>query len=135
MSEDKKTLYWWGSTTLRLTHSGHDLSTYSSSLNAAIAGGSWPGTQKVECGITKNTKRYIHVVFGIEHPNRPHVLFEWSELLVRKNEKLFVELKSIGCKMDFYVGVHSAVIALGFDLPPTPTLWRLEIPIGIEFFS
>ena len=40
-----------------------------------------------------------------------------------------------GYNVNVYIGVHTTLLALGFMLPGTPTLWNLQIPIGIEFFS
>ena len=33
-----------------------------------------------------------------------------------------------------YICVFSNVLSVGFDLPLMPTIWTLEIPIGLEFF-
>jgi hypothetical protein len=40
-----------------------------------------------------------------------------------------------GCHIDVYIGIMSNILALGFDLPATPTFWELGIAVGIEYFS
>jgi len=93
-----------------------------------------PGLSRVPFGECKSAG-YWCGTFKAEYPDRPTVLFEWLEALVSSHENAIQKLLNDGCDIYAYVGIHTNVLATGFDLPQTPTVSRLQLRVGIEFFS
>lgn len=92
------------------------------------------GESKVPYGKCRSAG-YWCVEYRAEPPNRPDSVILWAEDFVGQREAQFRQLVGAGCDVNVYVGIHCFILALGFDLPATPLLWKLGIPISIEFFS
>ncbi|MFN0199644.1 MAG: hypothetical protein ACKVT0_23060 [Planctomycetaceae bacterium] len=134
MTNNDNDLFWWGSVTFRITHPNIDPSDISDRINVALQDTDIPGKLEVTCGHEWN-KTFWFGKYRIESPCRPDVLIAWVESFADSNKPQIADLMALGCKMYVYVGIHAKVLCVGFDLPATPTLWELNIPIGIEFFS
>jgi hypothetical protein len=93
-----------------------------------------PGESKVRHADCRSAG-YLCFEKRVDQPERPNHLLEWVEHFFTDREEEFRELLSDGCRVDVYLGIHTNVLALGFNLPATPTLWSLNIPLSVEFFS
>jgi len=93
-----------------------------------------PGTSKIHHGSCQSAG-YWCGVFRAEYPDRPTIAFEWTENLAATRESDLEHLLRDGFSINVYIAIHTNVMTTGFDLPPMPKLWKLGIPIGVEFFS
>ena len=125
---------WWAGASIRISHSELDVTQVSKTLRANPSLAQRPGESKVPYGNCKSAG-YWCVDECVVEPGRPSLVIQWSEEFVAQRTAQFRELLDNKCHIDIYVGIHTTILALGFDLPATPTLWQLNIPVGIEFFS
>lgn len=125
---------WRCSVDLRICHPALDPSELTELLDANPIVAQFPGESKVPHGDCKSAG-YWCTEHKIEHPHRVDELFLWLEQFISERENQFQQLINKGYDVNAYVGIHTNVLATGFTIPRTPTLWRLEIPIGVEFFS
>lgn len=134
MPATDESLFWWASATFRITHPEIDPSEISGRVNATASDEDALGKLDVRTGRNKKWS-YWFGKYKIESPNRPDIVIKWAEKFAYENRSSIAELVGLGCEFYVYVGIHANVLAVGFDLPPTPTIWELQIPIGVEFFS
>ena len=127
-------LAWQCSVDLRISHPTLDPYALTKTLDASPIIAQAPGESRVAHGECKSAG-YWCTEHKAEYPIRPDALFAWLEQFVSKREEQFQDMIDEGYDVNAYVGIHTNVLATGFVLPATPTLWRLGIPIGIEFFS
>lgn len=134
MSSSDNGEFWWCSANFRITH--QDQHPYESAdlLDEIVAAAEILETIHVSHGFHKG-KAYWYAEYRVESPNRPDVLVSWAEQFACENEKLLTKVLKEGWNAYVYIGIHSKVLAIGFDLPQTPKLQELRIPIGFEFFA
>jgi len=125
---------WRCSIDLRISHPSLDPDVMSQTLNAVPVIAQRPGDSRVLHGDCKSAG-YWCTKHEIEYPDRPDALFFWAEQFVHEREAHFRSLLESNYDINFYIGIHANVMALGFSLPATPVIWKLGIPIGVEFFS
>jgi hypothetical protein len=93
-----------------------------------------PGESKIPHGDC-NSAGYWCVQHWIDEPNLPDRAFLWAEHFFLDHTDAILELLGTGCSIDVYIGVKSKLLALGFNLPAMPTIWKLGILVGIEYFA
>lgn len=125
---------WWCSTTIRISHPELDPTEMSKLLSAIPQIAQRPGESRVPHGDCRSAG-YWCVEHLVDAPNRPNVALSWVEDFCKLRESDLCQLLKRGYHIDIYVAVFSNILALGFDVPPTPTIWRLGIQLGLEFFS
>ena len=125
---------WRCSTSIRISHPNLNPDEISKMLDATPAIAQQPGESRVPHGDCRSAG-YWCMKYQIEAPDRPNILFEWTEDFVRSHESQLTQLLDSRYFINIYIAIFCRLIALGFDLPPTPTIRKLEIPIGLEFFS
>lgn len=131
-TEDKP--HWWCSAHFRITHPSEDLSEFSKRLKVAIP--AIDSTQAVETNFGMKRNKFFWISeLKIQSPDRPDALIAWAEQLAKENELPLTEILKLDGQIYVYVGIHTSVLALGFDLPPTPTVSKLGVKIGLEYFS
>ncbi len=91
-----------------------------------------PGEFRVPHG-NRNSAGYWCLTHWTDAPQLPDVALAWAEDFVLCREFEFRALLTRKYNVNLYIGLFSNVLALGFDLPPTPTIWKLGIPICLEF--
>jgi hypothetical protein len=134
MEDTESTPAWWCSAGLRIRHPTLDPLAVSQTLEAVPTIAKMADESKVQHGECKSAG-YWCTEYRVESPDRPDALFAWAERFVSERESHFHLMLENGYGVAVYIGIHTNVLALGFNIPKTPTLWRLAIPIGIEFFS
>ena len=125
---------WRCLTSIRISHPHLNPTEISEMLNATPQIAQHPGESKVPHGNCRSAG-YWCIKHQVDAPNRPSVSLLWAEEFVQSRESQLLRLLKTDCIINIYVGIFSNIVALGFDLPSTPTIWKLEIPIGMEFFS
>lgn len=126
--------FWWCSAHLRVTHPSFDSAAVSKRLNSELTIPKGSGVSKSAADESEAAEVWS-LEYRIDSPKRPDVLLSWAESFVSDREPTFASLLADDFDIDIYIGIHSNVLALGFELPSTPTLSRLNIRIGIEFFA
>lgn len=126
--------HWWASAHFRITHPTCDLSEIGNRLRASDPAVVLAASPETKFGMNKSQFFWCSDL-KINSPVRPSELIAWAELTAFENETLLLELVSRGSTIYVYVGIHSNVLALGFDIPQTPTLLKLGISVGLEYFS
>jgi hypothetical protein len=134
MDDTKARPAWWCSARLRISHPTLDPAVLSKALNAIPVVAQRPGESKVVHGDCKSAG-YWCVEQQVEYPDRPDALFTWVEQFILERESHFRRMREQLYNIDVYIGIHTTVLAVGFNVPMTPTLWKLAIPLGIEFFA
>ncbi len=134
MTDDDTQVFWWALATLRLSHPGLDPTRITQLLKATASVAFRPGESRVIHGDCTSAG-YWCTEYRIESPIRPDHVFLWAEEFVSLRGEHIRDLLHQGYRLELYVGIHSKILALGFNIPTTPTLWELAIPIGIEYFS
>lgn len=134
MSIKDERSFWWASATIRIMHPMMEPAEISSRITSATSTDPL-GKLEVTYGYNNKKMAYWYGEYRVESPNRPDVLIAWVEQLAKENEPLMAEMLELGGEIYVYIGIHSSVLALGFDLPSTPTVSRLGIAIGLEYFS
>jgi hypothetical protein len=134
MPTDTGRVLWWASAAIRISHPDLDPARMSQILNSIPTIALRPGESKVSHGACKSAG-YWCTESRIEEPDRPHVVFLWAEDFVMSRRTIIQELIREGYDIDVYIGIHSSILALGFEVPATPTLWQLGIVVGVEYFS
>lgn len=125
---------WRCSTSIRISHPHLNPIELSDMLNATPQIAEHPGTSKVPHGDCKSAG-YWCIKHQLDAPDSPSDSLLWAEDFVRSRESQLLRLLKADYFVNIYLGIFSHVLALGFDLPQTPTIWKLGIPIGLEFFS
>jgi hypothetical protein len=125
---------YWCSASIRICHPELDPTEVSQMLDSVPQIAQRPGESRVPHGACKSAG-YWCIVHRVEYPDLPDSVFVWADQFVRERESHFRRLLENGCDIDVYIGIHASVLALGFKLPATPTIWRLSISVGLEFFS
>lgn len=125
---------WWCEVSIRICHACLDPTDISKLLKATPQIAQRPGETKILHGACRSAGFWC-VEHRVDFPDRPNVSILWAEEFVHSRESQFGRLLEQGVDVNVYIGVFSNVLALGFDVPPTPTVWKLGIPLGIEFFS
>lgn len=125
---------WRCSVDIRISHPQLDPAETSKTLNAVPLIAQRPGESRVPHGACKSAG-YWCIEHRIEYPQRPDSLFSWAEQFVLEREAYFRRMVENGCDVNVYIGIHTNVLAMGFTIPATPTIWKLGISVGIEFFS
>lgn len=129
-----ESVFWWCSATFRISQIGIEWAQALSNFSLPDIDADTSGTFEWRCE-QKDGKLHYQGEYRVRSPQKPDCVIAWAEAFASKNRSELEQLLLAGCKVYIYVGVHSQVLALGFDLPRTPTLSALEIPIGIEYFS
>lgn len=93
-----------------------------------------PGESKIPHGDCKSAG-YWCITHRVDYPSRPNVPLSWAEEFINARESQISQLLKSGYDINIYVGIHTNVLALGFNLPITPTIAMLSIRVGMEFFS
>jgi hypothetical protein len=131
MSIQLKELFWWSSASLRISHTDLIPDEVTESLGIVPVISQSPGESKVHHGDCKSAG-YWCAQNGFDSPVRPDKAFEWIEDFVSEKAEYLGKLLQKGSDISIYVGVHSSVLALGFNLPSTPSISKLGINISIE---
>lgn len=134
MKSTENQRHWWCSAHFRVTHASINLSELSRHIRVSTPAIDSTPTVDTNCGMNKS-QFFWSTDLKIESPDRPDALIIWAEQLAIENETVLAEMLKLGGKIYVYIGIHASVLALGFDLPPTPTLSKLGITIGLEYFS
>ena len=132
MNSTQDQSHWWCSAHFRVTHSTKDLSELSSRLSVPQTESN--SNMEASCGV-KNGVFFWCPELKVQSPDRPDSLVAWAERLAKANETILSEIMGLGGEVYVYIGIHTSVLALGFDLPPTPTLSKMGIAIGLEYFA
>jgi len=119
---------------IRISHPTLDPDEISEALTAVPDIAQRPGESRVQFGDCESAGYWV-IKYHVEYPDRPDLLFLWAEEFVSDRLDVFRSMLDKEYKIDVYVGIHSTVVACGFMLPATPTIWKLGIPVGVEFFS
>jgi len=127
-------VFWWFSADLRISHPALNPIEISTLLDAVASIAMRPGESKVHHGDCRSAGYWV-TVYRSEAPTRPDSGILWSERFVGERKALISDLLEKGYSIDVYIGIHSNVLALGFNIPPTPILWELGITLGIDYFS
>jgi hypothetical protein len=125
---------WWCSASIRICHRELDPKRVSEMLNVTPQIAQRAGESRVPHGDCKSAG-YWCLSHRIEDPNGPDSVFLWVEEFIREREPHFRRMLERGYSIDVYIGIHTNLLALGFDLPIMPAIWKLAIPVGIEFFA
>ena len=125
---------WWSQSSIQISHPELDPIATAQALGAIPEIAQSPGKSKVPHGTCKSAG-YLCFSHRVDEPGLPDVAIQWTETFVAEREEQFHKLLSEGCNINVYIGIHTSILALGFVLPATLTLWRLGIPLGVEFFS
>lgn len=125
---------WRCSADIRISHPTLDTVATSKALNAVPLIAQRPGESRVPHGDCKSAG-YWCIEHRAAYPDRPDALFLWAEQFVLEREPHFRRMLDDGCDVNVYIGIHSNVLTLGFKLPATPAIWKLGIPVSVEFFS
>ena len=134
MSNNETNLLWWSSADIRLVHSELDPANVSKLLGATPLIAQSPGESQVRHG-NCHSAGYWCIAHRENQPSLPDSTIRWAEQFVSERELAFRKMLREGYSINVYVGIHTDVMTLGFELPQTPTLWNLRIPIGIEIYS
>ncbi|MEZ6139220.1 MAG: hypothetical protein R3B84_01495 [Zavarzinella sp.] len=134
MTIESKRFLWWSSATIRICHPNLDPAELTKLLDADPSIALRPGESKVPYGECRSAG-YWCTEYRVDEPLLPNHVIEWTENFVNKRIEVFKNLQMKKYFIDVYIGIHSNILALGFDVPATPTLWELGIPLGIEYFS
>lgn len=134
METTQPKLGWKCSTSIRICHADLNPDTISKMLGAIPEIAQQPGESKIPHGNSRSAG-YWCLQQRTDAPNRPHVARLWAEEFIQQRESQFFRLLKDGCDVNIYVGIFPNVLALGFNLPPTPTIWKLGIPVELEVFS
>jgi hypothetical protein len=125
---------WWCEVSIRICHACLDPTAVSELLDSTPHIAQHPGETRIPHGNCRSAG-YWCLEHRVGAPDRPSVSILWAEEFVKSRETQFGQLLENGFDVNVYIGVFSNVLALGFDMPPTPTIWKMGIPLGIEFFS
>jgi hypothetical protein len=134
VSETESRVEWWSKVSIRICHATLEPAEISDLLYATPELAQRPGESKIPHGNCRSAG-YWCLSHLIESPQRPDAAILWAEKFVRSRESQIRQLLELRFDVDVYIGVFSSVLALGFELPPTPTIWSTGIPLGIEFFA
>lgn len=126
--------HWWSSASIRLCHPQLNPDEISAMLNTVPEFSQKPGESKIPHGDCKSAG-YWCITHRVDYPSRPNVPLSWAEDFIRACEPQFSQFLKSGYDINIYVGIHTNVLALGFNLPIMTTIDKLSIPVGIEFFS
>lgn len=140
MTDADSKIAWWCSASLRISHPSLNPGEVSRILDATPEFADMPGQSKVPYGKTSTgysckSAGYWCMTHRVECPDRPDALFTWIEEFVVDRESQLTQMLRDEYDVNIYIGIHSNVMTVGFELPETPTLQSLSIPIGIEFYS
>ena len=134
MSSEVDSNHWWASAHFQITHPSCDLSEIAKYVRASDSVVAFAALPETKFGMNKG-KFFWSSDLKVKSPVRPNELIAWAERTALENEKLLIDLVTLGSSIYVYVGIHSNVLSLGFDLPQTPTLLKLGIAVGLEYFS
>ena len=127
-------LDWWCEVSIRICHADLDPAQLSEALKSTAQITQRPGESPVPHGNSRSAG-YWCLSHRIDAPDHPGATLLWAEDFVKGREVELRKLLEQGVDVNVYIGVFSKILALGFDLPPTPTISKLGIRLGIEFFS
>jgi hypothetical protein len=125
---------WRSSTSIRIVHPQLDPVDISNLLFASADIAQLPGESRVPYGDCRSAG-YWCLKHQIEAPAQPNVSFEWAEDFVQLRESQLLQLLDSKYVIYIYIAIFSRVMTVGFELPSTPIIRKLEIPIGLEFYS
>jgi hypothetical protein len=134
MDSSSTKILWRTSVAIRITHPDLEPESMTEVLHTSASISKRPGESKIPHGDCKSAG-YWCVQHWIDEPTLPDHAFSWAEQFVVDHRDGILSLLSKGCRIDVYIGVKSKLLALGFNVPATPTLWELGITVGIEYFS
>lgn len=134
MNEIENRRDWWSEASIRICHSSLNPTLISELLCATPQVAQRPGESKIPHGSCRSAGFWC-LESRAEAPDRPDAAILWAESFVISREAEVAQLLKEGFDVNVYIGIFSNVVALGFEMPPTPTLWKLRIPLGIEFYS
>ena len=134
MDSDTTKKKWRTCVSVRIVHRDLDPEQVTTLLHTAASIAKRPGESRIPHGDC-NSAGYWGVQHWIDEPKLPDHAFLWAEQFVAERLNIFKDFRSKGYGVNVYVGVFSNLLALGFDIPATPTLWELGIIMGIEYFS
>jgi hypothetical protein len=122
------------SVAVRIIHPDLDPERVTALLHTPASLSKRPGESKIPHGDCKSAG-YWCVEHWIDEPSLPDHAFLWAEQFFLNHTDEVLGLLGNGYSIDVYIGVKSKLIALGFNLPAMPTIWKLGIRVGIEYFS
>lgn len=134
MEAAKQKIDWWCIVSIRICHATLDPAKISELLNSTPQVARRPGESKIPHGDCRSAG-YWCLDYRVDAPERPDVSIAWAENFIKSRESQFGHLVEQSFDIDVYAGIFSNVLALGLVVPPTPTIWKLRIPLGLEFFS
>jgi hypothetical protein len=126
--------YWWSSISLRIAHKELDPNEVTDEIGISPSVSFAPGKSQVHHQDCKSAGYWCGEK-KVDFPIRPPELILWMEDVVEDHEIFLNKLLMSGANVNIYLAIHVDVASIGFDLPSTPTLNRLGIPMGIEFFG
>lgn len=125
---------WYSLVSIRIRHPNLDPSELSMLLNATPEIAQKPGESRVPHGDCKSAG-YWCIEHRINAPDRPDIAISWAEEFIEIRKSAFRQITTEKYYVYVYVSIFSNVLALGFNMPPTPTISELGIRLGFEFFS
>jgi hypothetical protein len=134
MDSSVSAVSWWCAVSVRICHAFLDPGEISELLKSTPQIINYPGQSKIHHGDCRSAG-YWCFTYRLDSPNRPDKAILWAESFVQSRESELISLLRRDFDINIYIGVFSNVLALGFELPPTPTITELRIPIGMELFS
>lgn len=134
MNQAADKLFWWSVVSLRICHASLEPTDISELLQVTPEIAQRPGESKIHHGDCTSAG-YWCFSRRFDAPDLPSVSIHWAEDFVNSRESQFRQLLAQGFGVDIYLGIFSNVLSLGFNMPPTPTILKLQIPWGIEYFS
>ena len=125
---------WWCEIDIRIVHSDLDPFALTQLLQIEPSFAQLPGESKVPHGKCLSAG-YWCVSHRVEYPDRPDIAITWAESFIRSHELEIQKLLNKEADVNIYLGIHSSVMAVGFVFPTIRTIERLNLQLGIEYFS
>ena len=125
---------WWCGVSIRICHSSLDPTEVSALLKITPQIAQRPGETRIPHGDCRSAG-YWCLTNRINAPERPDIAIHWAEQFIAMREPQLRQLLDRGYDVNIYMGIHTNVMAIGFDVPPTPKICELQIQLGVEFFS
>jgi hypothetical protein len=126
--------FWRGSVSVRISHPSLDPDSLSVRLNSTPVIAYRPGESKVRHGSCLSAG-YWCVEQKAQTPQSPTALFLWLEKFAADREEQLRDIIGMNYRVYAYFGIHTNLLALGFDFPAMPVSGGLGIGLGMEIFT
>ena len=127
-------LPWWCEIDVRIVHPELNPVALTQVLRITPSISQLPGESKVPYGEC-HSAGYWCVSHRVSFPDRPDIAITWAEQFLHRNEIQMQKLVNQKADINIYLGIHANVMAVGFVFPATPTISKLALKLGIEFYS